>query len=295
MPRGISDVAGNRPCDRFNPLRARLPRGPRERSFRTGVLENLNLTEAQKSGGPLHFEQDCRLVFHRKCRCINRNAVLRYARHEGAQIVATDEGGKEHHLEPTDAANFSVMRIRSLEIRTGESLLIQANTESTDGRKLANGELVRVAGMQKRGAIKLTDGRTIPADFRRFTHGYAVTSHAPRGLTADHVLLAIDSISGPAVNQKQFYVSSSRGREGLRIYTDDAEALQDQISRSGHRPLALEAIRAAHNLGVQPSIAAKVIGKVKSAIEALSRLTTWRAQCAVQMAPRRSIHINLWQ
>jgi hypothetical protein len=190
------------------------------------VSENLNLTEAQKSGGPLHFERDCRLVFHRKCRRINRNAVLRYLRHEGAQIVGTDEGGNEHYFEPTDAANFSVMRIRSLEIRTGESPLIQANTKSMDGRKLANGELVRVAKIRKRGAIEITDGRIIPPDFRRITHGYAVTSHASQGLTADHVLLAIDSESGPVVNRKQFYVSSSRGREGLRIYTDDAEALR---------------------------------------------------------------------
>jgi hypothetical protein len=48
-------------------------------------------------------------------------------------------------------------------------------------------------------------------------------------------------------------------------------------------------------LRVQRSIAAKVVGKVKSAIEALSRLTTRRAQCAAHMAPRQSIHINLWQ
>ena len=63
------------------------------------VLESLDLTEAQKSGGPQHFEPDCRLVFHRKCGSVSRNAVLRYTRHEGARIVATDEKGSEHHFE----------------------------------------------------------------------------------------------------------------------------------------------------------------------------------------------------
>ena len=105
----------------------------------------------------------------------------------------------------------------------------------------------------------------------------------------------MDSESAPAVNRKQFYVSSSRGREGLRIYTDDAEALQEQINHSGHRPLAMEVVQAARRLGVQPSIAAKVVGKVKSTMDALSRLTTWRSQCAAKVAPRRSIQINLWQ
>jgi hypothetical protein len=51
------------------------------------VLENLDLTEAQKSGGPRYFEPDCRLVFHRRCGRIARNAVLRYVRHDGAKIV----------------------------------------------------------------------------------------------------------------------------------------------------------------------------------------------------------------
>ena len=47
------------------------------------ALENLDLAQAQKAGRALHFEPDCQLVFHRNCGSINRNAVLRYARHEG--------------------------------------------------------------------------------------------------------------------------------------------------------------------------------------------------------------------
>jgi ATP-dependent exoDNAse (exonuclease V) alpha subunit len=187
------------------------------------------------------------------------------------------------------------MRTRNLEARSGESLLIQANTESGDGRKLANGELVQVAKVQKRGAIELTDGRTIPANFRQFTYGYAVTSHASQGLTVDHVLLALDSQSGPAVNAKQFYVSTSRGREGLRIYTDDVEALREQITRSGHRPLALEVVEAARRLRMRPEIAAQILGKVTSVTDAFIRLTAWRAHCAEQMGPRNSNHVDLWQ
>jgi hypothetical protein len=259
------------------------------------VLESLDLTEAEKSGGPQHFEPDCRLVFHRKCGSAARNAVLRHARHEGARIVATDERGAEHHIEVTELARFSVMRTRNLEVRCGESLLIQANTESGDGRKLANGELVQVAHVRKCGAIELTDGRTIPANFRQFTYGYAVTSHASQGLTVDHVLLAMDSQSGPAVNAKQFYVSTSRGREGLRIYTDNIEALREQIARSGHRPLAVEVVEAARRLRMRPEIAAQILGKVTSVTDALIRLTAWRARCAEQMGPRKSVQVDLWR
>jgi ATP-dependent exoDNAse (exonuclease V) alpha subunit len=137
--------------------------------------------------------------------------------------------------------------------------------------------------------------RTIPATFRQFTYGYAVTSHASQGLTVDHVLLALDSQSGPAVNAKQFYVSTSRGREGLRIYTDDVEALREQIARSGHRPLALKVVEAARRLRIRPEVAAQIVGKVSTVVDALCRLNAWRAQCAAQMGPRNSNHVDLWQ
>ena len=32
----------------------------------------------------------------------------------------------------------------------------------------------------------------------------------------------------------------SRGRRGVRIFTPDKEQLRENVSRSGHRPLALE-------------------------------------------------------
>jgi len=259
------------------------------------VLENLDLTEAQKSGGPRWFEADCRIVFHRKCGRIARNEVLHYARHEGTEIVAVSGNGMECRVDARAASSFSVMRKRKLEIRGGESLLIQANSESADGRKLANGELVQVRRLRKKGGIELSDGRIIPAAFRQFAYGYAVTSHAAQGLTVDHVLLAMDSKSGPAVNRKQFYVSSSRGREGLRIYTDDAETLARQIERSGQRPLAMEVAEAARELQIRPSIAARLIRRPISKVRALARLVAWRAGVARRAAESRSIKVDLWQ
>lgn len=258
-------------------------------------MENLDLTEAQKAGGSRWFEGDCQLVFHRKCGRIVRNEVLCYARHDGAEIVGVTEDGKECRVDPAAAASFSVMRKRRLEVRVGESLLIQANSDSADGRKLANGELVQVRRLRKKGGIELEDGRIIPPAFRQFAYGYAVTSHAAQGLTVDHVLLAMDSKSGPAVNRKQFYVSSSRGREGLRIYTDDAETLAKQIERSGQRPLALEVAEAAGALRVRPSIAARLIRRPISKLRALARLVAWRAGVARQAAESRSIKVDLWQ
>jgi hypothetical protein len=43
-----------------------------------------------------------------------------------------------------------------------------------------------------------------------------------------------------ATNAQQWYVTISRGRRGIRIFTSDKEQLRENVTRSGHRPLALE-------------------------------------------------------
>ena len=95
-------------------------------------------------------------------------------------------------------------------------------------------------------SVVLADGRVIPADYRTFTHGYAVTSHAAQGKTVDEVLVVASSRSLPAINQEQFYVSISRGRERCQIFTDDSDLLRSHVTRSSARLAAVEAMPARH-------------------------------------------------
>ena len=48
---------------------------------------------------------------------------------------------------------------------------------------------------------------------------------------------AAPSPRGPA---RQWYVTISRGRRGIRIFTPDKEQLRENVARSRHRPLATE-------------------------------------------------------
>jgi len=127
---------------------------------------------------------------------------------------------------------------RKLKIAAGDKLLLQANTT---GKRFINGELVEVRAIQG-DSVLLADGRVIPADYRTFTHGYAVTSHAAQGKTVDEVLLVASARSLPAINQEQFYVSISRGRERCQVFTDDSELLRSHVTRSSARLAAVEAM-----------------------------------------------------
>jgi hypothetical protein len=99
----------------------------------------------------------------------------------------------------------------------------------------ANGELVTVKSVRPDGG----DGRVLDSSFREFLPGYAVTSYGSQGKTVDYVLFS-DSTIKAATNAQQWYMTISRGRRGIRIFTPDKEQLRENVTRSGHRPLAME-------------------------------------------------------
>jgi hypothetical protein len=56
----------------------------------------------------------------------------------------------------------------------------------------------------------------------------------------DDVLLVASSKSFAAVNREQFYVSISRGRERVHVFTDDADLLARRVTDSHERKAAVE-------------------------------------------------------
>jgi ATP-dependent exoDNAse (exonuclease V) alpha subunit len=115
---------------------------------------------------------------------------------------------------------FAVFEKQSIEVSGGDKLLLQANWGDKSFRA-TNGELVTVAGVEP-SSINLGDGRQLPAEYRQFTHGYAVTAHKSQGKTVDFQIIAAERMA-----QDLFYVSASRGREGLTVITSDSLGLQE--------------------------------------------------------------------
>jgi ATP-dependent exoDNAse (exonuclease V) alpha subunit len=105
------------------------------------------------------------------------------------------------------------------------------------GFRATNGELVTARGIEG-GRIQLEDGRTLPANYHQFDHGYAITAHRSQGKTVDGVILLAD-----AMKQELFYVGASRGRSKIAIVTSDREQLRESLGISSARPSAMELAR----------------------------------------------------
>ena len=106
-----------------------------------------------------------------------------------------------------------------------------------------NGELVTVKQARK-GVITLEDGRKLPAEYRQFSHGYAVTPHRSQGKTIDVPIIAAEEM-----NHNLFYVAISRGREDLVVITSDVQRLEESVAGSGNRQSATELARRATKRG----------------------------------------------
>jgi ATP-dependent exoDNAse (exonuclease V) alpha subunit len=86
------------------------------------------------------------------------------------------------------------------------------------------------------------------ADAKKVDLGYCSTSHAAQGSTVQRAIVDIDSTRSPdLVNQRQFYVSSSRPRIELRIYTDSVHAMRRAVARTQEKELALDVVKQRRN------------------------------------------------
>ena len=205
------------------------------------VFDSLSWTEAQKRD-VRQYRPGMAIQFHRR--------TGNFAKDESVQVVAVENDSIKvqradgaENLFPlwAGAACFDVGEKRKLKLAAGDKLLLQANWR----KKFVNGELVEVRAIQG-DSVLLADGRVIPENYRTFTHGYAVTSHAAQGKTVDEVLVVASSRSLPAVHQQQFYVSISRGRERCQVFTDDIELLRSHVTRSSARLAAVEVLPRVH-------------------------------------------------
>jgi hypothetical protein len=107
---------------------------------------------------------------------------------------------------------------------------------------------VTVSKIDEQNRIHLQDGRTLPGNYKQYTHGYAVTAHRSQGKSVDAVVILEDSM-----RKELFYVAASRGRESITVVTSDKELLRESITRSGIRKSASELARKGPRLPLRPT------------------------------------------
>jgi len=219
------------------------------------VLVNRNLTKAQRTHARSYEVGD--VVRYRR-----GSKKLGLARGGYASVEAIDpkhrritirtDDGRTIQYNPKRPSGVDVFRPEQRIFAVGDRVQFRAPDRAL---KIANGELATVVAMDGAKAVLRTDtGREVNASLQRLRHidyGYASTSHSSQGATVDRVVVNIDTLrSIELVNRKQFYVSISRARDEVTIYTDDREALRHAVNRNREKSVALERAR----IRIQPQL-----------------------------------------
>ena len=172
---------------------------------------------------------------------------------EYARVTATDRetntvtvkryGGEELRYDPRRLQGVTIYRDAERTFAQGERVQLTAPYHA---EKLANRELGTVENIDKNGNLKLKmdSGREVEFNARQHPHmdyGYAVTSHSSQGQTADRVLIHVDSAEahGELLNSRMAYVSVSRAQFDVKMYTNDAKTLGQELSRDVTKATAL--------------------------------------------------------
>jgi ATP-dependent exoDNAse (exonuclease V) alpha subunit len=216
------------------------------------ALERVDLTSAQKRDPRYHGSEQV-VVLNRPVRGLKAGTqgkvrgVLK-----GGLLV--ELGNRAMLIANRHLDRITVCQPLPIQVAPGDRLQIRANRQFADGSKITNGELVSVKSVARDGTIVLSDGRAMGADFREFLPGYAMTSYGSQGKTVDFVLFS-DSAVRAATDRRQWYVTISRGRRGIRIFTPDKAQLQQNVIRSGDQPLALDLLPGVHANTVRQKLA----------------------------------------
>lgn len=199
--------------------------GGDERRFLS--LANANLTQAEREDSVNYIPGDV-LVFHQNARGYQK----------GQRVVAGRDA-----LPVDQAARFQVFHPTEIAFAPGDMLRVTQNGKSLDGKhRLNNGDLYRIDHFDDAGHIVLNNGWKVARDYGHLAYGYCVTSHASQGKSVPRVLIGQSADSFPASSREQFYVSVSRGRKQVTIYTDDKQELLKAVRRTDGRLSATELV-----------------------------------------------------
>ena len=214
------------------------------------VLNNKNLTEVERQsqfleeGNILQFFKE----FEGIKRSINYEVKTEKDKDGFVNKFVVDSNGKKIKLDKNWAKDYNVYSKNKLELSLNDKIRITQNGKDRNNQELLNGQDLTITGFDYNGRIVAKDQQgtqyNLPKNFQNFNYGYVATSHSSQGKTSDYVLVGQSSSSFSASDQKQFYVSVSRGRKGVKVYTDNKQELKQAIMPTKNRMSALDLLKA---------------------------------------------------
>jgi hypothetical protein len=201
------------------------------------TLRDLHWTEAEKSDTAM-YETGMVVQFVQNAPGVTKGERFQVVRSEKGVWLRSAKG--DFVLPLLHTAKFQVYQAGAMALAKNDLIRVTAGGKTQDGGSIDNGCVARVTGFTGKGDICLSNRKILAKDFGHIASGYYITSWSGQSKTVDRVLVTEGAESFRAANLEQFYVSCTRGREGVRVYTDDKDGLRERIVHSRQRGSATE-------------------------------------------------------
>jgi conjugative relaxase-like TrwC/TraI family protein len=151
--------------------------------------------------------------------------------------------GQERTYDPRRLQGISAYQEIHRDFAKGDRIQFTAPARELG---VANRDLGTIQNLDGRQLTVKMDGKEHPITFdtarmRHFDHGYAVTSHSSQGITAERVLVNMDTRANPELISTRFaYVAISRASHEAQIYTNDAGNLAQRMSHDVSKTSAVD-------------------------------------------------------
>jgi conjugative relaxase-like TrwC/TraI family protein len=159
------------------------------------------------------------------------------------RLTVQREDGESVSYDPRRLRGVNVFREAEREFAGGDRIQFSGQNKDLNVANRDLGTVIDVGDDQMKVRLDGKTGRTVtfdPFKFRQFDHGYALTSYSSQGMTAERVIINIDTDSSPSlINERLAYVAISRASHDVRIYTNNAETLGHRLATEVSKTSAL--------------------------------------------------------
>ncbi|MEZ0295280.1 MAG: AAA family ATPase [Candidatus Methylacidiphilales bacterium] len=197
--------------------------------------------ENSERGHADFYEPGMMVQFNQNAPGIKRGSLFKVTgRSEQGSVMIEGSKGIAMALPLEHSDRFQVFETREIALSRGDMIRITRNGDSANGKRLNNGDTFSIKDIGKNGEIILSNGAVLYKNHGHLDYGYCSTSHSSQSKTVRDVLVAQSVDSFLASSREQFYVSVSRGRDTVRIYTDNRRELQEAVGNTSTRLSGME-------------------------------------------------------
>ena len=202
--------------------------------------------EEHQKGDAAHYDHGQKVKFHKSSPGIMTGTSGTVCHVASGEVWFETEKGEKTQLPLHHAERFEVFDETEIDVAVGDEIMITKNgiakSRTPKGRKqeLVNGRRYRLKAFTDEGDLVFDNGLIVESTYANLDYGYGVSSHRSQSIGEDVALVAESEASFVAAGARQFLVSASRGKELLRIFTDDTVGLSEAIRDSWDRLSATE-------------------------------------------------------